>query len=223
MSDERDHPKRPGHVLATVAKTAAGISGEPVAQALAGMLEIVQNVRWQRYQDFVAEVSQTSSMEELLEGVGRDERATDMFVDAAQAAMETDLRRKRSALAKVLREGLFREDDAELDEERVILRALGPLDVVHLRILDLMHQAHDIPGGPSIPLGSPMGFETFAKLYPQAARLIPTFMTQLAGWGIIEDSQVTSRREPTNARWIMTNFGERVYGFLADTELRESV
>lgn len=215
MTDEAEPRKWPRAIVPTVQAIAAG-SGEPLAGALAALLPIVWDVHQQRYEDFIKDATRGIEDEEFLRRVTRDSKFTDLFADAARAAAETDLHEKRRALAAILRQGLFREDDARLDEERMMLQALRPLEVPHLKILDLMRHEQTMKDGGKVPVGTPWGWELLHEFYSEAGTLLEPLVRQLEGLALLIDDQPASTRSVTNARWTVTAFGQRVYGFLEE-------
>lgn len=197
----------------------AGLSGEPLAAALAPILQlVVSTAREDRLKEFVGNVIERISPEELLRRVHTEPRINDLFTDTARAAVETELERKRKALAKVLRDGFFRTDDAELDVERMYLQAIAPIEVAHLRILDLMSHEQTMGDGGRISVGSSWPEERLHEFYPQAGPMLRPLMTQLEGWGIVVDDQPPSTRQPSNAKWSVTPFGSSVYGYLDEDD-----
>lgn len=218
MTDEVQRPKGPGKALAPLISAAAALSGQPLAQALAELLPLViREAREDRLRDFVEEVVSAIPPEQLLRRVQEDRRVADLFTDAARTAMETDLERKRRALARVLKQGFFRSDDAEIDAERMYLQAIAPLEVPHLRILDIMRQPPPLPGGETIAVGTSLTEELLHGFYPQAGQLLKALMTQLESWGLVLDDQPASTRAPSNAKWTVTLLGQNVYEFLKDS------
>lgn len=219
MTDEnRRRAIEPSKALAPLLSAAAALSGQPLAQALAELLPlVVRKARQERLRDFVQEVIQELPPEELLARVQREPRIADLFTDAARTAMETDLEQKRRALAKVLKLGFFRSDDAEIDEERMFLRAIAPLEVPHLRILDILRQPPPMPDGGRIAVGTALSEELLHGFYPQAGQHLRALMTQLESWGLVVDDQPASTRQPSNSRWVVTLLGQQVYEFLKDT------
>ena len=218
--DDETGPRRfaPSKALAPLLGAAAALSGQPLAQALAELLPVViHEARQDRLRDFVQEVIKELPPEELLERVQRESRLADLFTDAARAAMETDLERKRRALAKVLRLGFFRRDDAEIDAERMYLQAIGPLETPHLRILDIMRNPPTMADGGRISVGTPLSEELIHGFYPEPGQLLRALMTQLESWGLVIDDQPASTRQPSNARWTVTLLGQNVYEFLKET------
>lgn len=139
----------------------------------------------------------------------------ELFVDAFRIAIATDLQRKRQALALILRESAFHEMD-ESDEERLLLRAIEPLEVQHLKILDILRHPQDQDGNP-IGAGTSLGYDLIKPRYNYSSIYLPTFLSQLEGWGLILDTQPASTNAPDNARFRLTSFGERVYKFLDET------
>lgn len=203
--------------LAPLLGAAAALSGQPLAQALAELLPLViHEARRDRLRAFVQDVIKELPPEELLERVQREPRIADLFTDAARTAMETDLERKRRALARVLRLGFFRRDDAEIDAERMYLQAIAPLETPHLRILDIMRNPPAMADGGRIGVGTPLSEELLHGFYPQPGQLLRALMTQLESWGLVVDDQPPSTRQSSNARWTVTLLGQNVYEFLKD-------
>lgn len=218
MTNDGDTGRGPSRVLAPMLSAAAALSGQPLAQALAELLPLViSEARQQRLRDFVQEVIAEVPPEELLERVQREPRIADLFTDAARTAMDTDLERKRRALARVLRLGFFTSDDAEIDAERMYLRAIAPLEIPHLRLLDIMRQPPQMADGGRIGVGTPLSEELLHGFYPAAGQLLRALMTQLESWGLVLDDQPASTRQASNARWTATLLGQRVYEFLNET------
>lgn len=218
MTEEEPREKfTPGKALAPLLGAAAALSGQPLAQALTELLPLViHEARQDRLRDFVQEVIKELPPEELLERVQREPRIADLFTDAARTAMETDLERKRRALARVLRLGFFRQDDAEIDAERMYLQAIAPLETPHLRILDIMRNPPTMADGGRIAVGTPLSEDLLHGFYPEPGQLLRALVTQLESWGLIVDDQPASTRQPSNARWTVTLLGQNVYEFLKD-------
>lgn len=104
----------------------------------------------------------------------------------------------------------------ESDEERLLLRAIEPLEVQHLKILDILRHPQDQDGNP-IGAGTSLGYDLIKPRYNYSSIYLPTFLSQLEGWGLILDTQPASTNAPDNARFRLTSFGERVYKFLDET------
>jgi hypothetical protein len=157
------------------------------------------------------------SLDDLHERVTTDPRAANLWADTLAVAAETEDDRKRVAMARVLRLGLFREDDAEIDPERFYLRAIAPLETAHLLILDLMRHPQEMKDGGRIRVGTPWGRDRLTEFRPQLAPVLDLLMTQMETWGLVVDDQPASTRQPSNASWRVTGFGEKVYKFLEQT------
>lgn len=163
------------------------------------------------------EMEELGDLDAMYDQILNQPRAANLFADAVRAASETEIDRKRRALARVLHLGLFRSDDAELDIERMYLQAIAPLEVPHLRILDTMRHEQMMSDGGRIPVGSQWSSERLVEFYPECAPVLETLMTQLESWGYVRDDQPASTRQPNNARWVVTTFGGKIYEFLRDT------
>lgn len=216
--DENLRPRKPvpEMVVASLA-SASALVGHPLPAALLPFLGLVRGHQHRRFEAFMKDVEKLRALDELHDQIVREPRAANLFADAARAAWETDIDQKRRALANVLHRGLFREDDAELDIERMYIQAIALLEVPHLRILDTMRHVQTMKVGGKIPVGSQWPSERLIEFYPECAPVLPTLMTQLESSGLVVDDQPASTRQPENARWRVTAFGGKVYEFLKQT------
>jgi hypothetical protein len=73
---------------------------------------------------------------EFEEWIGSDDRHLEMLRDAAVAAMGTLDQRKVRALADVLSDAI--RDEAKLDTNQLVVRAINDLEVTHIRVLRAM-------------------------------------------------------------------------------------
>lgn len=192
-----------------------GVVDGGIAAALVPWLQDLwgdwQQKRAQEFADHLVDGLEEDGVVRLATAI---EREPELFVDAFRVAIATDLQRKRQALARILRESTFHEMQ-EADEERLLLRAIEPLGVQHLEILDILRHPQDQDGNP-IGAGTSLGYDLIKPRYNYSLIYLPTFMSQLEGWGLILDTQPASTNAPDNARFRVTSFGERLYRFLEE-------
>jgi hypothetical protein len=79
-------------------------------------------------------------LERVLERMHEDERLSDMFRSAVEAAMRTGADDKLRLMGRALADGILAEDGAAVDEAEQLLRTAVELDPVDLRALLLFRQ-----------------------------------------------------------------------------------
>lgn len=85
------------------------------------------------------------TVDALTTSIGRDEHTRLLGGLALAAGSRTRNRDKIRALGKALAAGILSADDARLDEEQLIVRALDDMEAPHIRVLDLI--AKHVPAG----------------------------------------------------------------------------
>lgn len=210
--------ERRGSKLTDAALAAAAVAaGHPLPQLLLPFYNFYRDVQRERFTSFMHQVALEGVASDLLERASREPRIADLFADAAQTAVATELERKRVALARILKSGMARDVDAAIDEEALLLRALSPLEAPHIVILDVMRTRHVLPDGREIALGTAMDAEILSILYPPGRPVLRILMSQLESWGLVIDDQPPATAQWTNARWAVTEFGARLCRFLQET------
>lgn len=199
---------------AALASLVAASHGDVAGALVPWLHNLWADLQNQRAKEFAEQLVEDLDEEAAVRIATAIEREPELFVDAFRAAIATDLERKRRALARVLRESTFHEME-ESDEERLLLRAIEPLEVQHLEILDILRHPEDQDGSP-IGAGTSLGYDLIKPRYNYSLIYLPTFISQLEGWGLIVDTQPASTNAPDNARFRVTSFGERLYRFLEE-------
>lgn len=89
-----------------------------------------------------AAAAEDIGVEQLFEQIAADERLTDMFNAAVDAAIATSSEAKIRLLGRVLAAGAVAEDEAKVDEAEQLLRIALELDPVDLRALRALERWH---------------------------------------------------------------------------------
>lgn len=133
---------------ALVGATVAGPGGAVLGGAAGAMLEPVMRQVW----DELASDSQASARQVLAEASSYSSKTPHEFADrirqdeerrllggiAFAAGSRTRNKDKIRALGRALADGVLADDDARLDETRLILRAMDDLEAPHITALDLL-------------------------------------------------------------------------------------
>jgi hypothetical protein len=138
--------------------------------------------------------------EELLAAAQDRPETAQLLLDSMTAASETLLRWKVDSLGKALANGLA-DDGARVDEERLVVRAIGDLEPPHVRTLAVIAMARRPLTAESI--------EGNAGL-TDAGAVVPV----LVRYGLVEERRPEGLTIGGAPRWQMTRFGRRVLAYL---------
>jgi hypothetical protein len=93
-------------------------------------------------------------VEELTDAIVKNEQSRLLAGLALSSGSRTRNKAKIRALGRALAEGVLAEDDAKLDQEQLIIRALDDMEAPHIAVLDLL--VRFVPFGPEPRLYSEM-------------------------------------------------------------------
>jgi hypothetical protein len=83
------------------------------------------------------------TVEQMLGEIAADDRLILLFGDVMRTAQRAADEVDAQALGRALADGVIRDDDAELDRAEWVIRTLGDVQPVHLRVLE--HMSHPVP------------------------------------------------------------------------------
>lgn len=123
------------------------------------------------------------TVDQLAASIGRDEHTRLLGGLALAAGSRTRNRTKIGALGSALASGVLSEDDARLDEEQLVVRALDDMEAPHIRVLDII--ARHVPAGrearPYVSGGTDEGAPTRSWTRYQLNEVLPGLASGMHG------------------------------------------
>jgi hypothetical protein len=200
----------------------AGAALTPVVQSAADRIRRWCNCNIDAM--FAAAVAERDvELERLLGDLLRTDALRMLLASAVSAAEVTAVRAKLDALGRALARGAFANDDALIDEQQLVVRALADIEAVHLRVLEHLSapiQIRDFEGELSPPMLT--GYAE-SGIRSQHGAGIEAVLAALQSNGLARTSgnAVEILQRPTNdVAWVITPFGQQLLAELAEAGTR---
>lgn len=134
----------------------------------------------------IEEASGASALdaEGLIQAINRDERLSDLFNEAVQAAATSSLSEKRKALGRVLAQAVA-GDDAAVEEALLLTHSMSHLEPLHVRVIAGMYE-RAARGGRLY--SSPTDTWFLAHRCKLDREVVEPLLLQLESWGIVTSS-----------------------------------
>jgi len=149
-------------------------------------------------------------VDEFFSEATADDRRQELFTRTMTIAQDTALREKRRALGRALAAGVMGNDD-QINEELLFIRAVGDIDEVHIRMLNLM--TGHVPG---MAGWSPLKIANTDPVFTNSVRAV---LGTLELHGLIGQSILGTRLQGTTDLgpfYVLADTGRRLLGRLAD-------
>jgi hypothetical protein len=114
----------------------------PFAEELSFAIRKAVNLQQRRSQHMVDEAAERGqvSIEELLDRLLRSPSKVELLLRALEAAARSTTEAKTDLIAELLATGALAEDGAVVDEQRLVVEAIGALETPHFRLLSILDQ-----------------------------------------------------------------------------------
>lgn len=159
------------------------------------------------------------SLEEIAAWAETTDPRADFFLRLLEAARRAGLEEKRQALGRVAARALT--DDAALDECVLFLEAIDRLESPHIRVLTAM--AAPRPGRGQLeghPVTGVIDWEEIRETVRDSPGSLRSAIATLQSFGAVMDSSpATYDQVAGKERWIVSEFGAGLLGFLVNEEV----
>jgi hypothetical protein len=201
--------------IATVYGAIPGAFATMIGPAMTAILNSLTKV-WRRRAEHAAETLMDAAdeaevpVDEFFSNAVADDRRQELFTRTMTIAQDTSLREKRRALGRALAAGVMGDDD-QINEELLFIRAVGDIDEVHIRLLNLM--TGHVPGAPG---WSPLKIANTDPVFTNSVRAV---LGTLELHGLIGQSILGTRIQGTTDLgpfYVLADAGRRLLGRLAE-------
>jgi hypothetical protein len=205
-------PGVPGLAAATLvfAQAASNIAGRAIED------------RWQRAAGTLQHAAKFAelNLDQLTMAILAAPARTELAMTALEAAAHTRLQAKIRTLGRAIATGALAEDQALVDEQQFLVRALARLEAPHLKVLQLVSGPRVVmPGTPSQYSKTYLNWsvQDITTRYPQSGYLIDTICAEMLGAGVISpDREPAVAGEPA---YRINPFGRRTLDILIEEGL----
>jgi hypothetical protein len=154
-----------------------------------------------------AEAEAGETFDVLLERARQDDTRSDLAEEVLQQAFDTAVEWKMRALGRALAQGLLADDEAEIDEVRLMLAAMKDLEAPHVRVLQRLYSEGDRYNG--------IVDYQLASMFPNGLRVLYALLKTLERHGLAGQlaSQTIDGGGPAGdgpddpRRWAIWDFG----------------
>ncbi len=155
------------------------------------------------------------SMDELTAAIMASPARADLTMLTIDAAVQTRLDEKIQALGRAIAAGAIATDEAVIDAEQFIVKALAQIETPHIRVLQIVARPRSTnqgkPGGHRKSYIT-WGADDIALEYPQAGVLAETICAELASVGALNPDHEPAWNGGTAYR--ISPFGRRILDML---------
>ena len=207
-----------------VAGVVAGTAFGPAGGVIAAFVGPYATFAFKRLRELSVAVEDAGFDEDSVSArLSSDETLAQLTAKAAQGVVESDLAAKRKLLARAVIRALG--DDADVDAEARLIRTVGDIDTVDVRVLALLADPPDRPPPADETKRRPEGVtfpdELFAR-WPGLGVVASSAISTLIAAGLVENAGIGTFGGLTF--WKLTSFGDAVLEGLRegglDDELR---